>query len=192
MAAFLPFFAVLAPVARAGFALPLGVVQPTSSDAATTLQASVERAKTFLEDAWVDTQISAPTPSPCRSLNECGWKRADWNRSIGTYADMLDSKRPLAFTHVEQTRPEQRTILEASAVQLSLLLERSCTELGPRQCWRRSSGAAEGPAPSGAKELRPVTITFGESNGSRDIRSSPSAARAPLVASLKHFRLTSA
>jgi len=158
-------------------------------------------AKTFLEDSWVGAEIPAPSPSPCRSLNECGWKRADWNRSIGSYAGMFDSKRllladdafcELASKREEKARVEQRKILEASAVQLSLLLERSCTELGPRQCWRRSAGLLDRSSSSVTKELRPVTITFGESYGSRDIRSAPSAARAPLVASLKHFRLTSA
>lgn len=187
--------AVMAPVANAGFALPVGVAQSTSLNAGNTLRASVE--SMFLEDAWVDTQITAPAPSPCKSLDECGWNRSDWNRSMVAYADIASSKRLLLsdFEHAtnseEQVMLEHRQILEASAVQLSLLLQRSCTEVGYRQCWRKplhvGTGTSEGP-----RELRPVTITFRESLDVRDMRRSLTAPPVPLITSLKHFRLNSA
>lgn len=192
-------------VANAGYSLSPRIAKSTPSLAASAFHAGSVR--TFLEDSWVDTQISAPTPSPCQSLDKCGWNTTDWNRSIFAYADIIGSKQLLLAGHEDalsehetkreasvQVEAARRQAIELSAVQVSVLLSRSCTEFGPRQCWRRSIRSpvtVEGTR-SASRELRPVTIRFGDSDVSRDVRGTPASASAPLVTSLKHFHLSSA
>jgi hypothetical protein len=175
-----------------------------------------------VEDAWVDTQITSPTLSMCKSLTECGWNTTSWNQSIIAYADILGSKRllltdtglELAAASSDTAAPPQvlapdaevvvpqdevviassaneKLALETSAVRLSLFLAQSCTESGPRQCWQ--SGARErhmsSSSASSPRKLRPVTITFAESASTT--RKAPSSSlEAPLIRSLKHFRLS--
>jgi len=190
--------------------------------------ASMDGVKMALEDdAWVDTQITSSTPSLCKSLDECGWNRTSWNMSVLAYADIISSKRllledalsedagietPVALAAEESLltpSPEapvaasanaDRLSLEAHAVRLSLLVGESCTESGPRQCWRNSAaetlpkGALDtvgyGVATTTTRKLRPVTISFGEPRGSG--RHAPLSDEGPLVKSLNHFRFTSA
>lgn len=197
--------AMIAWVANAGYPLSPSIAKSTASLAASAFPAA--SMKTFLEDSWVDTQISAPTPSPCHSLDKCGWSGSDWNRSIVAYADIIGSKKLLlgeredALSEHKTQREEsvqveasRREALELSAVHLSVLLSKSCTEFGPRQCWRRSihDPAVTGSIASASRQLLPMTITFGKSHVPQDFRNTPSSARAPLVTSLKQFHLRSA
>lgn len=163
--------------------------------------ASVADAKSLMEnDAWVDTTITSPTPSLCKSLGECGWNRTSWNRSVLAYADIVSSKRMLLEDSlVEAEAPaviqiadasQDKLSLESHAVQLSLLLARSCTESGPRQCSQDAATVADDASAGAPRQLRPVTISFGGPRGSA--RKFSTSTEAPLISSLKHFREMSA
>jgi len=205
--------------AKAGYSLPHAVAKSNYAPEFATgmFQAGEESTKMLLEDAWVDTSITAATPSLCKSLNECGW-----NRSITAYADILGSKRLLLSGDASyeeddilleqlqkereqlkqlqqlqvlaaQANAEERLAQEAHAVRLSLLLGQSCTESGPRQCWRGATQSSKGDDDTTApKELRPISITFGEPHRSRSGRADLSPTRTPLITSLRHFKLPSA
>lgn len=144
------------------------------------------------------------TPSLCKNLHECGW-----NRTV-TYADILGAKRqmfsevtdfeadttapqpPLQVAQVEAPVPDDRLALERHAVQLSLLLGQSCTESRPRQCWRSTVQSSNIKSDSSRRALRPVTIIFGETHSSRAAPKDVGRSQAPLISSLRQFRLTSA
>lgn len=194
--------------AEAGFSLARG--EPLSTTDA--LAANVESASTLLEDAWVDTQITAQTPPLCKSLSECGW-----NGSTVAYADINSSKnlllsgdasfeedtstpsseavpQPLQLTGVQsaQQHAETRLSLETEAVRLSLLLEQSCTESGPRQCWRSVNLNTRIHDTTSPRQLRPITVTFGESTDVRTTLSERLPTHTPLVTSLAQFRISNA
>merc|ERR1719198_2814020 len=145
----------------------------------------------LFEDTWVDTRITAQTQSPCTSLGECGGNRSNTT----AYADIIGSKM-LMFsggassedTDAKASPPSVGTCeerpLEAYAVRLSLLLKQSCTESGPSRCWRQS-GAEAPPISSNARNLRPVTVTFGESHSSRTLLPESTHSQASLVTSLR-------
>jgi len=165
------------------------------------LPASVADAKSLMEnDAWVDTTITSPTPSLCKSLGECGWNRTSWNRSVLAYADIVSSKRMLLDDSVvvEAEAPavviadasQDKFSLESHAVQLSLLLARSCTESGPRQCSQGTATGADDASADSPRQLNPVTISFGGPRSSA--RKYSTSTEAPLISSLRHFRKMSA
>jgi hypothetical protein len=185
-------------------------------------------AKGLLDDAWVDTSISAKAP-PCKSLEECGW-----NRSRASYADTFGSKILIlsgasysdqqrcnasaptaidAFSEVnamprmqfssvatsenqgriselESSKAAQRVAVETHAVRLDLLLGQSCMEFGPRACWQTKGSVAIPKSQKGVavRELRPITVSFRESQGARVVRQVPAPTMSPLVASLRAFR----
>jgi hypothetical protein len=80
--------------------------------------------------------------------------------------------------------------LEMHAVRLSLLLGQSCTESGPRRCWRSAGESFSTDSAASPKELRPITITFGKSWSSQAVSETPPM-QSPLITSMKQFRLTS-
>lgn len=132
-------------------------------------------------DAGMNTLSLASSASPAR-INQARMLWADaWvddavdqqkcNRSLGPFCEA----------------PEQ-IALEEYAVHLSLVLQRSCTESGQRQCWRSALQQSHSEGEAAPKALRPITVTFGESRDSRIARSAPVPVRAPLVTSLREFR----
>jgi hypothetical protein len=173
----------------------------------------------FVEDSWLDAfATEAAAPSLCKSLSECGWNRsvgvyadiASSKRSLFLLADLSSESSDLATgvaredvqakadddqRSLEQERSreieETRLALETQAVRLSLLLGQSCTETGPRQCWRSATPAAR-TGGTDTKELRPVTVTFsGEPRSHRAAYDNTQNSKARLVTSLKQFRLAS-
>jgi len=211
--------AMVAPVAKAGYLTPKFFVDFAKSTPAFAsgvlgkVSATVDSSKMLLEDAWVDTQITRSTPLLCRSLNECGLNKTRRSSNVLSYEDVFNvfsSKRALlsVLTPVEsntasaETTPEAvqstvavrsdtegRLALELHAVRLSLLVEKSCTQSGPRQCWRSGTQLA---AAHSDKELRPMTVTFSELHGSKAAPKDPVPTQTPLVSSLRQFVLTSA
>lgn len=185
---------VTAWFAEAGHPLPAAIAKSTKAFAASPFPVNTEGAKMLLEDGWVDTLTPEAFPSMCKSLTECGW-----NRSVVAYADLLGSKRLLFSEEIAEAAPapvqvpatgsDRKADLEVHAVRLSLLLEQTCMESGPRACWR--SAAQRNNVKGGAKELRPVTITFGEPRSPAAAYSDRSDRQTSLVASLREFRLAS-
>lgn len=107
-------------------------------------------------------------------------------------AEDLEKARSAA-ENGKQASPEEQLALETHAVRLSLLLGQSCTEAGPRQCWRRSAAASSMATSSTAtRELKPVTLSFGEHLSSRAVRKEAKHEQSPLIQSLRHFRLSAA
>jgi len=204
-----------------------GAAKSTPAFAAVGFSASMDSAKLFFDDAWVDTQITSFTPSLCKNLNECGR-----NKTVIAYADILADKQllfsedkaygddfyeedQLLFSedtqveandvaHADLAIPaapresvfaasaveDEHFIMETHAVRLSLLLERSCTVSGPRQCGQTatqsfSSGKAVVP-----RELRPMTISFGRPGMAT--HNDPASTEAPLITSMRHFRFGTA
>jgi len=88
---------------------------------------------------------------------------------------------------------EERLALETYAVRLSLLLGQSCTESGLRQCWRRSAvGGNVVTSSTATRELKPVTLSFGDHLSSRAVRKEAKHEQSQLIQSLRHFRLNAA
>jgi hypothetical protein len=193
--------------AEAGGSLVRGAPLSTTNG----LAANVDTAGTLSEDTWVDTQITAQTSPLCKSLSECRW-----NSSIATYADILSGKRmllsgeasleadtstpsaeatpeSLQFSGMETAKQNavKRLSLETEAVRLSVLLGQSCTEYGPRQCWRSAVPKSHQHDSATPKQLRPITITFGESTGARTAQELLPT-QSPLIKSLGQFRFSNA
>jgi len=205
-----------------------GAAKSTPAFAAIAFPASMDSAKLFFEDAWVDTQITSVTPSLCKSVSECGW-----NRTAIAYADILADKQlffpedtafgddfyeedQLLFAEDAQIEAfsdvahailaapaspresgfaasavgDEHLIMETHAVRLSLLLAQSCTVSGPRQCWQAAKESSSSDSAATQRELRPMTISFGQP--ATPTRGSPASTQAPLITSMRHFRLNTA
>jgi len=183
-------------------ALPL-----TSSGTSLTL----ENVNLLLGDVWVDTQITTPLPSLCKSISDCGWNGEDmFSRgsrgklssdgamtapSLGIIAESVGIGES-AVANLQTEQASRRFALEVNAVHLSLLVQQGCMESGNRRrCWRSSTPGSFKTSSDTPRVLNPVTIEFSES---RDPRSSSKTESpvllqhqfaAPLISSLKPFRL---
>jgi hypothetical protein len=170
--------------------------------------------KQFGEDAWVDIHITSLTTS-CKSANQSSRNSSSWNRcadmlstkrplvanasfrsaavpSTSVAATLLQPSSVEAPKLQDAALPasivDQRLALETRAVWLSLVLAQSGTESGARRCWQRGKKAPHMPSSVvGPRTLRPITITFAESQGSAP--KPPSFAKSTLVKSLKELRL---
>jgi len=180
--------AIAAGVADAGFwtlmpSLPAGGIP-----------SDVEVAKMLLDDTWVDLQIKSNMSGICKSLSDC--RR---NGGSGTHPSVASSQTSLLaagagatppgppsevlpqWSQTAASREQGQLAIESHAVALSLLLEHSCAKSESRRCLRSSHASA--------RELRPITITFGDSHASKLVRNVPLASAAPLITSLSHFGL---
>jgi hypothetical protein len=181
---------------------------------------SSEAAKRFREDNWVESQVVASNSSFCSGVAKCGRNASTGSFSI--YDDTISDKKAILFGDAScddsehmanvdgasltseaipkvaagspDSRVSQLLTLETVAVELSLLVQHSCMEVGyHRRCWhaRKQDPSAE-PAD---RKLRPITITFYEpthaSQGVFGLQSPelPRDFASPLVTSLKNFRL---
>lgn len=185
----------------------------------------VEVAKMLLDDTWVDLQVTSNSSdlqvtsiasAICKNTTDSA------SGSSGAQVGLAGSTSPMIVAGAGAAAPapplsgvtpqmaarskQEPPAIETQAVALSLLLERSCARSGSRQCLRsahihprelrpitvtfgdsHSSKLVHSP-----RELRPVTIKFSESHASKLVRNVPSSGKAPLIASLNPFGLTHA
>jgi len=196
-------------IAQASVWQPASTAKSSPAFSLSVFQAGADSRQRLLKDAWVDAQITAQSPSLCKSLSECGW-----NRSAVAYADVLSSKQLMfaedassqgvyhhsvsvdgifgdtATDKDDEASQEERATLEMHAVRLSVVLQQSCMENGSRACWRQHSAGT--PIVRGPRELKPISISFGEPQTLHAGRSGILPKSSTLIPSLKHFRLTTA
>eukprot|EP00930_Biecheleria_cincta_P051203 TRINITY_DN36363_c0_g1_i1.p1 TRINITY_DN36363_c0_g1~~TRINITY_DN36363_c0_g1_i1.p1 ORF type:complete len:185 (-),score=31.77 TRINITY_DN36363_c0_g1_i1:565-1119(-) len=141
------------------------------------LPSGVEVAKVITGDTWVDLHITSNAPALCKSLRDC-----KGNGSSSAHGDVAGSKMQMLVADVEDMAPQsgvtraaaghqqEPLAMETQALALSLLLKQ-----------RRAKST---------RELRPVTITFGETHAPKRVRDDLSTDKASLITSLAHFGLS--
>lgn len=179
----------------------------------------VEVAKMLLDDTWVDLQVTSNASATCKNMTDSGS-----NRSSGAHAGLAGSNSPMVVAGAGAAAPappsgftrqwpqmaarskQEPPAIEMQAAALSLLLEHSCSSSGSRQCLRSShihprelrpitvtfGDSHSSKLVRSPRELRPITINFGESHASKLLRNAPSAGETPLITSLSHVGLTHA
>jgi len=106
------------------------------------------------------------------------------------HADLAIPAAPRESVFAASAVEDEHFIMETHAVRLSLLLAQSCTVSGPRQCWQAAKESSSSDSAATQRELRPMTISFGQP--ATPTRGSPASTQAPLITSMRHFRLNTA